>query len=313
MRVLLQTDMEGVSHITSLHEVFPVWDEYWETGRRRLTEDVIAAVLGLLDGGATEVIVDDQHLDGPSNIIVEDLPNRASVPGPAAIYQQLQDRAFDAVFQVGRHPRWGTNDGFVSHTQVPGVSIALDDQLLTESHICAVRAAVPVLGIIGDDKLDAQIDGILSGTPFLAVKCSRGLTNTRPRHQSTRQSRATIRDFAESCIKTWRSRSAAALPQSFTLSAFVGDTNLARQLSGNHGFTLVGDSVVSVRCDDWWRDAEPAMQAATGAVAAPLIEALGTLDMSSLSAIHDADQETLEASRNVITASLTRPQRAWCD
>lgn len=311
MRVLLQTDMEGISRITDFREILPLWDEYWELGRPYLTDEVVAAAQGLLAGGATEVVVDDQHLGRPANIIAERLPDKASMPGSRIIYQQLQDRAFDAVFQVGRHARWGTNDGFVSHTQMPGISLAIDGALITECHICALRAGVPVLGITGDDRLEPQIDGAIAGTPFLPVKRSRGLTRTRPRRRDATRSLADVQEFASRCARAWSSRPTPTLPESFTLSAFVGVPANATKLARVHGFELVGDAVVSVQCNGWWSGAEPAMQAATGVAAAPIIDALGSLDVSSQTDLKRINPVTLESARERLTSWLAQPQVAW--
>ncbi len=311
MRVLLQTDMEGISRITDFREILPLWDEYWERGRSYLTDEVVAAAQGLLAGGAIEVVVDDQHLGRPTNIIADRLPDKTSMPDSRVIHQQLQDRAFDAVFQVGRHARWGTNDGFVSHTQMPGISLAIDGALITECHICALRAGAPLLGITGDDRLEPQIDGAIAGTPFLPVKRSRALTRTRPRRRDSTRSFAEVQAFARKCIRAWRSRPVPTLPESFTLSAFVGTRANAAELAGVHKFEIAGDAVVSARCAGWWNGAEQAMQAATGVAAAPIISALGSLDVSSQADLKQIDPETIETARDRLTSWLMLPQLTW--
>jgi D-aminopeptidase len=98
MRVLIQADMEGVAQITRVQQVVPLWPEYSETGRPHLTDDVIAAATGLLAGGVSEVVVDDQHLGGLDSVIRERLPQAVTMLGPDVIYRQLQEHAFDAVF-----------------------------------------------------------------------------------------------------------------------------------------------------------------------------------------------------------------------
>lgn len=89
-------------------------------------------------------------------------------------------KSFDALFQVGFHARAGTPNGFVSHTMVPGLRVAGDGAPVTESHIWARLAGLPVLGIAGDAALGGQLDGILRGTPFLAVKRSVSRTENTP-------------------------------------------------------------------------------------------------------------------------------------
>jgi len=310
MRVLIQADMEGVAHITDAHQVLPFWVDYWETGRTYLTEEVTAAALGLQAGGISDVVVDDQHLGGPKNLLSERLPESVSLPGPDVIYRQLEERAFDAVFQLARHSRWGTNDGFMAHTQLPGISVALDGQPITESHISAWRAGVPVLGITGDDRLAAQLDGGLVGTPFLAVKRSRGLTETYPIEGDRAGSLASIRDFATRCAQDWRARTSPLPPPSFTLSAHLAP-ELAEQLVGHHGFALANHGIVAARCEGWWRDAEPAMQAATGIVARPFFETMRSLNLTSPERLGEIDAATLERARDLYTSWLYRPETIW--
>src|SRR5947209_1163349 len=64
MRIVLSADMEGVSQITDPREVNAAFTEYWETGRDRYNSEVAAAARGLLAGGATEVVVLDNHASG---------------------------------------------------------------------------------------------------------------------------------------------------------------------------------------------------------------------------------------------------------
>jgi D-amino peptidase len=310
MRVLIQADMEGVAHITDARQVLPFWMDYWEIGRAHLTEEVIAAALGLQAGGISDVVVDDQHLGGPTNLLSDRLPEGVSLPGPDVIYRELEERAFDAVFQLARHSRWGTNDGFMAHTQLPGISLALDGQPFTESHISAWRAGVPVLGITGDDRLEAQIDGGLQGTPFLAVKRSRGLTETHPIDADRARSLATIHDFATRCAQDWRTRTSPLLPPSFTLSAHLAP-ELAEQLAGRHGFALTSRSVVAVHCEGWWSDAEPAMQAATGIVARPYFETMRSLNLTAPERLSEIDTATLDRACDLYTSWLYRPETVW--
>ena len=69
MRVVLSVDMEGVSQLRDPHEIFACRPEYWQTGKPRIEADTVAAVQGLLEGGASEVIILDNHGGGnPMNV-----------------------------------------------------------------------------------------------------------------------------------------------------------------------------------------------------------------------------------------------------
>ncbi len=78
-RVLLLADMEGVSQIDDFRECWPIYSEYWQTGRQKMTADVAAAAQGLLDGGASEVGIVNGHGFGYPNIIEEELAGRRAL------------------------------------------------------------------------------------------------------------------------------------------------------------------------------------------------------------------------------------------
>jgi D-amino peptidase len=310
MRVLIQADMEGVAQITSVRQVVPLWPEFWESGRSLFTDDVVAAATGLLTGGASEVVVDDQHLGGINSIMAERLPEHAYLADRTSLNRQLRDGAFDAIFQVGRHSRWGTNDGFIAHTQMPGVAFAIDGWPFTESHIVGWRAAVPLLGITGDDKLGPQLDGALIDVPFLPVKRSYGLDETQPIRKDRSRSSVAIRDFAARRAREWHLRSAATLPERFTLTVHLPPKR-ARSLASTHGLELVGRSVLKVDCDNWWRDAEPAIQAGTAVAGQPFFELIAPLSPTSLDRLEKIDEAALSHARHFFSAWLKHPENVW--
>lgn len=211
-RVLLIADMEGTSGITDYRECWPVFTEYWDTGRQKMMADVVAAVQGLLDGGATEVLLINGHGFGYPNIDADQLPEGCRLIPDDEESATIQAGNFDASFQIGRHARCGTREGFMSHTQTPDFRVSIDGKLITESHINAWRADRPLLGIIGDAALEAQLDGALKGTPFMAVKQSQSRTETTPVHPNQTAASAAIRAFAAWCVVNGDEREAPKLP-----------------------------------------------------------------------------------------------------
>jgi D-aminopeptidase len=178
MRVVIVFDMEGTSHIGDFHEVCPIFPEYWDRGRAKLTNDIAAAARGLLEGGATEVVVMNHHGAGEvewPNVIPEDLPE-----GVRRIdWDKLEMREHvDAMFQVGAHARGGSQT-FFSHTILPGLRLRVGDELLSESHWWAWTGDVPVLGIVGSAGLGAGL-GSLSEVPFLAVQAGDDRSSAHP-------------------------------------------------------------------------------------------------------------------------------------
>jgi len=121
MRVLIMTDMEGVSGIV-------VWDQVnagrpmFEEGRRLYTEEINAAVRGALSAGATQVVVVDCHGAGGdytfNSLIPEWLhPDCEWVAHhPWGRYTELLEQGCDACLLIGMHARANTPDGVLCHT-----------------------------------------------------------------------------------------------------------------------------------------------------------------------------------------------------
>lgn len=292
MRVLLIADMEGTSRITDHRECWPCFSDYWRTGRRRMTADVVAAASGLLEGGASEVVVQNAHgLGGWPNLLIDELPE-----GCAPLGEGPSNQGFDAHFQVGFHARCGTNDGFVSHTHVPDFRLEVDGRLITECHFNAWSAGTPLLGITGDAALEPEIDGALAGTPFLAVKRSSSRTNTAPLHESPAESFDAIRAFTRECAIAAHERSAALLPARFSARISM-NARLADAVDGESGLRRESPSVLAIETGDWSGEVRPAWLAAIGAAIQPLLAAMEGLDLSSEAAMERQAPSALERYR----------------
>lgn len=119
-KVYVITDMEGVAGINGWHECRPAPDGSavdFERSRRLLTDEVAAAVLGAVDGGAGEVLVIDGHRSG-DNFIAERLPEGARYVMGRGRPHPLDglDGTFDGVILLGYHSMAGTPNGLLAHT-----------------------------------------------------------------------------------------------------------------------------------------------------------------------------------------------------
>src|SRR5580765_3804490 len=103
--------MEGASQLRSVREIWGCLPEYWQTGKPRLEDDVAAVCEGLLAGGASELVVLDNHGGNAVNVSAESLP--AGVRLETWRDFDLLDHEGDATFQVGYHARGGV-DGCLS-------------------------------------------------------------------------------------------------------------------------------------------------------------------------------------------------------
>lgn len=309
-RVLLIADMEGISGITDYRECWPVFTEYWETGRQKMMADIVAAAQGLTDGGATGVLLVNGHGFGYPNIDPSQLPEGCRLVSDDEETALIRSGEFDATFQIGRHARCGTQDGFMSHTQTPDFRIQIEGKIVTESHINGWRGNRPLLGIIGDAALESELDGALSGTPFMAVKQSQSRVETTPVHDSPATASAAIRAFAAWCVVNGDTREAPGLPDRFTFSCCLNGA-LADLAVDRYGLLRTSPSVLVKSCTDWWTDAEPALQAGMAASMQPWLRAWRGIDFSSREALDQQNPAALDRARTFIDEWMHRKETDW--
>ena len=172
MRVLIMTDLEGVSGITD-------WDKH-ETGtpldqwqRTLMTGEVNAAIAGAFDAGATRVKVTEGH----NAIDILQLDERATlVPAQYPAMPPLMgwDEGFDALIQIGKHSMAGTPDGVLAHTGNKGVEyLEINGIRVGESGNEAAEAGdfgFPTVMISGDTAVCREVQKLLGDIEVAPVK-----------------------------------------------------------------------------------------------------------------------------------------------
>jgi D-amino peptidase len=163
MKILIAADMEGITGVTSWDQVNPDHPEYTRF-RKRMTDDVNAAIHGAFAGGATSVLVKDGHnTDG--NILIEELDPRAVLlagsPSRLAMVEGV-DQGVDGVMFVGYHARMGAVHAILDHTwsdeRVSGLWI--NERAFGESGLNGAVCGhfdVPVIMASGDQTLCAEV------------------------------------------------------------------------------------------------------------------------------------------------------------
>ena len=177
MKIMLMTDLEGVAGVLNAEDWIFAGGRYHSKGIRLLTEEVNAAVDGLLEGGATDVIVADAH--GGGAIDPELLDERAQLQRGRTdpIWPGILDSSFDGLGFVGQHARAGTPYSHLTHTQtfksagleINGISIGEYGQLA----LCAMELGVPTILACGEKALTQEAAALTPGVVAVAVK--RGL------------------------------------------------------------------------------------------------------------------------------------------
>lgn len=178
LKVYISADMEGISGVASADQLGPTSFEY-QRAREWMTADVLAAMQGAREAGATEFVISDSHGNGQSLLIDRlptDIPVRIvrSFPRPLGMMEGI-DSSFAAVIFVGYHTSTSSLTGVRAHTISSALltRITLNGVAQSEAGINAAIAAhfgVPVVMITGDDQIVAETKQRLGNVEGVAVK-----------------------------------------------------------------------------------------------------------------------------------------------
>jgi D-aminopeptidase len=302
--VAVSVDMEGASQLRNVAEIWGCLPEYWETGKPRLEADVLAACRGLLAGGASELVVLDNHGGNTVNVSAGSLPPGARLETWRDF--DLPSHEVDAMFQVGYHARGGV-EGFLSHTYLPGLRLRVGGELISESHGRAWASEVPLIGITGND-LHQQTLGSLSETPYLVVQKSLGRSALEPLWD-VQDGLDAIRDFAERCMRDAASAPPVRSPSDGPLEASMPNGHeVVGQLEAA-GWARTGDVTFEVPFTKWADVREPLAASMSAALAPFLPYLLGGFDSAEHAAA--ADQKRVAQLRLIFDAWAQQSQPQW--
>jgi D-amino peptidase len=173
MKILMMTDMEGAAGILN-HDDWVMPDgRFYDEGRRLLTKEVNAAVEGLFEGGATEVVVVDGHGAGGIDTGILDGRVKAQRIGAGGWPCGL-DSTFDGFCCVGQHAKAGTDCSHITHTQwFNYIDLAVNDISIGEygqMALCALELGVPSILACGEEALCREAGQLAPGVVTVAVK-----------------------------------------------------------------------------------------------------------------------------------------------
>src|SRR3954469_24138536 len=164
LKVYISADMEGISGVASADQLGPASFEY-QRAREWMTGDVLAAIQGAREAGATEFVISDSHGNGQSLLIDRlpiDIPVRIvrSFPRPLGMMEGI-DSSFAAAMFIGYHTSTSSLTGVRAHTMSSALltRIAINGTSMSEAGVNAAIAAqygVPVVMITGDDVIIAE-------------------------------------------------------------------------------------------------------------------------------------------------------------
>jgi len=170
--------MEGITGVVSADQLSPASFEYAKA-REWMTAEVLAAIQGAREAGATEFVVSDSHGNGES-LLLEKFPTDVPVtlvrsfPRPLGMMEGI-DSSFAAVIFIGYHAATASTTGVRAHTMSSALltRIAVNGVAQSEAGINAAIAAhfgVPVVMITGDDAIVNETKQRLGNLEGVAVK-----------------------------------------------------------------------------------------------------------------------------------------------
>ncbi|MCJ8140901.1 M55 family metallopeptidase [Falsirhodobacter halotolerans] len=215
MRVYISADIEGVAGVVAPSQCQAGHADH-EKARILMTEEVNAVVEGLLEGGATEVVVNDAH-GAMINLLPDRLHPAADLilgkPKPMNMACGL-DVGFDLFCMVGHHSRAG-GGGVLSHTtngtafhEVRINGIPCGEPAIYGAY--AAELGIPVALISGDDRTAAENRPLFPEAEHVVVKQAFG--ERAARQVSVVRARALLREAAGRAVRR-RNRAAPPRPE----------------------------------------------------------------------------------------------------
>jgi D-amino peptidase len=176
MKILISADMEGATGVTWPADCLPGTPQ-WERCRVMFTSDVNAAIDGFFAGGATEVLVNEAHMD-MRNLLLEQLDERAQMltgrHKALSMVEGVQHGDVDGIAFLGYHTGAG-DEGVLAHTYLGNsiTGVFVDGVRASEGLLNSLVVAeygTPVVLVTGDDRACADAEGYAPRARTVAVK-----------------------------------------------------------------------------------------------------------------------------------------------
>ncbi len=207
MKVHISVDMEGVAGLT--HEKQAEQQNHDYARMRELqTNEVLAAVEGAREGGASEFVICDAH-DTGRNLLVERFDEDVEIVQGSPYELGMMGGVssdFDAAFQVGYHAMRDTHMGVIGHTYTYTVlELRVNGTVVGETGLNAALAGhfgVPLTMVAGDVHAINQAKKLIKGVVGVPVKTGLGVYGARS--VAPKKACAMIRAGATKAVKASR-------------------------------------------------------------------------------------------------------------
>lgn len=208
MKAWLSVDMEGISGLVRWADVTASGMDF-QRNRRFMTGDANAAIAGAFQGGASEVVVEENHgVEELCDLVLDEIDPRCTVirgaGRPLATTMAGLTTQIGVVLFVGHHARAGSSPGIMAHTvsyerfrevRVAGAPVG-------ESEIMTIRAGelgVPAGLVTGDQVVCAEL---AKRAPWVQTVCvKRALSNAAAEVIPPERTRALIAEGARRAVE----------------------------------------------------------------------------------------------------------------
>jgi D-amino peptidase len=203
-KVFISVDMEGIWGVVNSEQISPGAE--YGNARSWMAGDTNAVIEGLLEAGATEIVVNDSH-GSMRNIVASDLNPRASLitgtPKPLSMMQGI-DPSFDAALLIGYHARAGSAPAILDHTISSAAvrSVRINGKELPEMGINGAIAGyygVPVIMLSGDTETCAQAKALF-GSEIVTSAVKEAIGRTAARLLPLEEARRRLRESAKDAL-----------------------------------------------------------------------------------------------------------------
>lgn len=235
MKIFISADIEGIATTSSWPDTHPKEKDY-PFHARQMTQEVLAAIEGATQAGATEIVLRDAH-GSANNIDISQLPDNVKVirgwEGHPYMMVQGIDSSFDAVMFVGYHCAAGVIGNPMSHTMTLRTQkVFVNGMPLSEFVLyswCAANEGVPAVFLSGDRAVCQQGAELYPWLQTAAVKEGVGASTV-----SVAPSKAVsmIRQGAYNAIKNFRPDTyKPQLPEHYSVQLVYKDHTVAAEMS----------------------------------------------------------------------------------
>ena len=255
MKLLVMTDIEGVSGVNG-RKADAVGNKVinTEAACRLLTEEVNAVVEGLVEAGASEIMVWDGH-GGSNSIQIENLHPAAElfISGGDLAPVTCIDSSYDAALQIGVHATMGVADGFMNHTfnSHAVVNMWLNGERIGEIGIGGLQCAyfgVPTILVSGDAAACREANDFFG--QVATVETKKALSRYTVQNHNPIQVRKQLKEQAQKALSGKAGFALKKLAGQFELKVELMCPNMADDYE-KRGAERLDHNIIVLRSDDF--------------------------------------------------------------